>query len=218
MQNLLIKTNKMFTKLYIILLNIAELTLTDEFMETLVKLEELCLIIPSLNNENIIKTICHHYFIGRNENKGIILASTETLYAKNVNKENIIRNSVNYCNRSVLKIQLDNCSISHDILNDVFHLLADSGRLQLLEISNSKFDDALLKYFSSQFYKVKKESHVEVKCLNLSFNKLTRVSTDSIITLLKCWKTEELFITNNDLSTNGLWNLIQECATEQSPL
>ena len=218
LQNFLIKTNQMVRKLYMVLQNNTELHLNGEYMETLLaSTEELCLIIPSISSESI-KNILYHYFKGRNENKGIILASRETLQVKNINNENVIRKTFEYCNRRVNKIQLVNCIMSHSILNDTMHLLADSGELQLLEISSGKVEDDLLTYFNSQFSNVRKECNVQIKSVNLSCNNLKLVSVNSIITLLKCWKTEEFFITYNDLSIHGLEKLIKGSASERLSL
>ena len=166
--------------------------------------QEIYLCIPYLNSA--IEALFQH-----DKYKSALILTSEFLYAANCKDTEELADILNHSRDSIKSLEIYNCELSFSLLHKFSLLLCKHGgdkEWERMSFCNCSLSDEHFSYFAERCNEYMKGQTTLVHCVNLSNNALTSTAVDKLISLLDMWRSEELYISHNDLQYSGFERLV----------
>ena len=129
----------------------------------------------------------------------VLLISTNKLFAQGANDYYILM-ALEY-NPSILHLQLNNCTITNEVMSQIARALNSTQQWSLLDLSGGQIDNNTLREFSSNL-----DGNCVVNVIKVARNRLTSLSL--IVELIQCLKPNAIDICENSFTTDDSKNAV----------
>ena len=193
------------SRVYIVLFqNQSDLSISN-IIPVLELAQDIYLCIPSLNIP-VLEVISQHH-----EHKSSLILTGESLYAANCEDAEKLASIIDHSKDSIKTLEFYNCKLSFSLLHKLTLLLSkhdNDKEWECMSFCDCNLSDEHLSYFVQRCNEYRKGQTTVVHCVNLSNNTLSSTAVDELVSFLDMWKSEELYISDNNLECSGFERLV----------